>query len=546
VTVVGTVLTSITIAPANATTTVLLRSNYTATGVYSNGTMVNLTTQVTWTTGNAAIAAISNTAGAQGQLLARANGTTTVTATLAGVTGTTNVSVIGRVVASLAIAPIAASARLGTNAPRFIATEIFSDGTQQNVSNQATWTSSMPAVATVNTTNNRGQSTLVAVGSTTITATFMGLTASTTLTVTNAVITSISVTPISPVVQVGTVTPFTATAIYSDGTTQNVTAGATWVSSAPDVLAVTTVGGGGGRGRGTGITAGTATVTATFMGISGSTTVTVTSAVLVQLAVGPAGLTLAVGARRQFTATAIYSDGSSRDVTAMSVWVSDRPAVAGVSDVAATRGQVTAVGAGTANIEATFGGVSGQTGLVVTAATLMTIQVTPFNQTVPAGITLAFQATGILSDGTTTDLTATATWVSSTPTVAGVSNAAASRGLVASLAAGSTQISASSGGVTGSTTLTVTSATLTSIAIAPDNPTTAVASVVVLRATGTFSDGSTLDVTALVTWTSSNTAAADVSNAAGSRGQATAFAPGVTTIQAQRGTITATTLLTVN
>ena len=545
ITVVGTILQSITIAPANATTTVLLRSNYTATGNYSNGTTVNLTTQVTWATGNAAIAAISNTAGAQGQLLARANGTTTVTATLAGVTGTTNVTVIGRVVNSLAIAPIAASARLGTNAPRFIATEIFSDGTQQNVSNQATWTSSMPGVATVNTNNNRGQSTLVAVGTTTITATFMGLTASTTLTVTNAVITSLSVTPISPVVRVGDpVTQFTATAIYSDGTTQNVTGAATWVSSAPGVLAVTTVG--GARGRGTAVSAGTATVTATFMGIAGSTTVTVTNPVLTQIAVGPAGLTLAAGARRQFTATAIYSDGSSRDVTATAVWVSDRPAVAGVSDVAATRGQVTAVGAGTANIQATFGGISGQVGLTVTAATLMTIQVTPFNQTVPAGFSLAFQATGILTDGTTTDLTATATWVSSSPTVAGVSNAAGTRGLVSALAAGSTQISAASGGVTGSTMLTVTGATLASIAISPANPATTAGLNVTFMATGTFSDGSTLDVSAFVTWTSSNTATADVSNAAGSRGQATAFAAGTTTIQAQRGAITATTLLTVN
>jgi len=545
VTVVGTVLQSITVTPANATTTVGLRSNYTATGRYSNGTTVDLTSEVTWATGNAATAAISNTAGAEGQLLARANGTTTVTATLAGITGTTNVTVIGRVVATLAIAPIAASTRLG-NTIRFIATEIFSNGTQMNVSGQATWTSSTPAVATVNTTNNRGLATPVAVGTTTITATFMGLTASTTLTVTNAVISSISVTPISPMVQIGTVTQFTATAIYSDGTTQNVTAGATWVSSAPGVLAVTTVGGGGGRGRGTGIAVGTATVTATFMGISGSSTVTVTDAVLTQIAVGPAGLTLAVGARQQFTATAIFSDGSSRDVTAMAVWVSDRPAVAGVSDVAATRGQVTAVGAGAANISATFGGVSGQVALTVTGAVLMTIQVTPFNQTVPAGITLGFQATGILSDGSTTDLTATATWVSSATAVAGVSNAAATRGLVSAVAAGTTQISASSGGVTGSTMLTVTSATLTSIAIVPANPTTTTGSVVVFRATGTFSDGSNLDVTALVTWSSSNTVTADVSNAAGSRGQATAFAAGRTTIQAQRGAITATTVLTVN
>jgi hypothetical protein len=64
-------------------------------------------------------------------------------------------------------------------------------------------------------------------------------------------------------------------------------------------------------------------------------------------------------------------------------------------------------------------------------------------------------------------------------------------------------------------------------------------------ASGTFNDGSMLDVTSFVTWTSSNLAAADVSNADGSRGQATAFAAGMTTIQAQRGSVTATTSMTV-
>ena len=225
-----------------------------------------------------------------------------------------------------------------------------------NVTAQSAWTSSRPAVATINTTNNRGLATPVAVGTTTITATFMGLTATTTLTlIPQPTITTISVTPITPVVPLGTVVQFTATAIYSDGTTQNVTGGSTWVSSAPGVLAVTTAG--GARGRGTGVAGGTATVTATFMGLSGSTTATVSTAVLTSVSVSPAGVTLAVGARRQFTATAIYSDGSSRDVTALAVWLSSAPAVAGVSDAGATRGQVTAVGAGTANIQATFSGL---------------------------------------------------------------------------------------------------------------------------------------------------------------------------------------------
>jgi hypothetical protein len=131
--------------------TALLRSSYKATGTYSNGTMVDVTTDVTWATGNPAIAAISNVAGAQGQLVARANGTTTVTATLGMIVGTTNVTVVGRVALSLAIAPIAPTVRLGTGNVRFVATEIFSDGTQANVSGMTAWTSSTPTVATITT-----------------------------------------------------------------------------------------------------------------------------------------------------------------------------------------------------------------------------------------------------------------------------------------------------------------------------------------------------------------------------------------------------------
>src|SRR5581483_8546828 len=243
------------------------------------------------------------------QLLARAVGTTSVTATLGAVSGTTAVTVIGRVPVTLSIAPVAPSTPLGT-AVRFTATEIFSDGTQQNVTAQAAWASSATRVAPV---NGRGVATPVATGATTISVTFMGLAASTTLTVTSNVVTAISVTPVAPLLPVGSVVAFTAEAIFSDGTSQNVTAQATWVSSAPAVLAVTSAG--AARGRGTAVGVGTATVTATFMGISGRTTATVTSAVIVQLSVSPAGLTMPVGARQQFTVQAIFSDGATQDVT---------------------------------------------------------------------------------------------------------------------------------------------------------------------------------------------------------------------------------------
>ena len=545
ISVVAATLRSIAVTPANATTTALLRSSYKATGTYSSGTAVDITAQVTWATGNPAIAAISNVAGAQGQLVARTNGTTTVTATLGTVVGTTNVTVMGRVLVSLAISPIAPTVRLGNGNQRFVATQIFSDGTQMNVTAQATWTSSAPAVATINNGGggNRGVATPVAVGTTTITATFMGLTATTTFTVTNAVITSITVTPIAPQIPVGTVVQFAATAIFSDNTTQNVTGGATWQSSAPGVLGVTTVG--GARGRGTGIAAGTATVTATFMGIAGSTTATVTNAIPTAISVSPAGITLAVGARRQFTAQELFSDGTSRDVTATVTWQSLQPAIAGVSDAGGTRGLVTGVGAGTATIQATLGGLTGSVAVSVSQAMLASLQVTPFNSTVAVGAATSFLATGLLSDGTSVDLTATATWMSSDPTIAAVSNAAATRGLTTALAAGTVTITATSTGVSGSTMLTVSGAKVTAVQVTPFNPRLPAGFAQPLVATALFSDGTNRDVTATATWTSMSPAVATVSDAAGSKGLLAAVAAGSSTISAAFSGVTGSTAVTV-
>jgi hypothetical protein len=66
---------------------------FTATGKYSDGTSQNLTTVATWSSSNAAVAAVSNAAGSQGLATALAAGTTTITAKSGSVSGSAAMNV---------------------------------------------------------------------------------------------------------------------------------------------------------------------------------------------------------------------------------------------------------------------------------------------------------------------------------------------------------------------------------------------------------------------------------------------------------------------
>jgi len=85
------------------------------------------------------------------------------------------------------------------------------------------------------------------------------------------------------------------------------------------------------------------------------------------------------------------------------------------------------------------------------------------------------------------------------------------------------------------------SAALNSIAITPLNPSITAGSTQQFRATGTYSDNSTQDITSQVSWSSSKTAVATVNSA----GLATAIAGGSATITATQGTASGSTTLTV-
>ena len=171
---------------------------------------------------------------------------------------------------------------------------------------------------------------------------------------------------------------------------------------------------------------------------------------------------------------------------------------------------------------------------------LVSIAVTPSNPSVAQGLTEQFTATGTYSDGSTADLTSSATWTSSDPSKATIG---ASTGLATTIAAGATTIEAAIGSINGSTTLTVTAASLVSIAISPTNPSIALGLTQAFTALGTLSDSSTLDLTSSVAWTSSDPSKATI--AAGGLASSS-LATGTTTIGASLGAVSApTTTLTI-
>src|SRR4029077_16943677 len=283
-------------------------------------------------------------------------------------------------------------------------------------------------------------------------------------------------------------------------------------------------------------------ITATSGTVVGSAGLTVGTSSLVSIAVSPANASISLGTTQQFKATGTFADGSIDDITTSVNWTSSPATVATISDSAPTIGLATSTGTGTTTITATSGQISGSTALTVTPAVLVSLAITPSNPSISLGTTQQFTATGTYSDGSNQNITGSVTWSSASASVAVISNSAGSAGLATSAAQGSTTITAISGSLSASTTITVGAPTLVTLAITSAATTISQGSTDQFTATGTFTDGSTQNLTNSVTWSSSNAAVATING----NGLATGVGVGTTTISAASGSINNSYTLTVS
>ncbi len=536
-------LVSIQVTPVNPEAPLGTTRQFTATGVFSDESVQNLTEQVSWSAADGAVASVSNEAGSRGLATPAGIGSTAVSATRDGVTGSTGFTVTEAALVSIQVTPSHPSAPTGTTL-QLTATGVYSDHTTQDLTRQVAWNSSDPSMASVsNAPGSRGLAAALAVGAAGVSASFDGVTGSTDLTVTEAALVSIQITPANPSLARGTTLQLTATGTYTDDTTRDLTKDVTWGATDPSVASVSNAD--GSDGLATALAVGPTTVSAALGTVTGTTTLEVTAAALVSIDISPAAPSLAKGTTLQLTATGAYTDGSTQNITKQATWNVSDPSVASVSNAAGTNGLATALAVGSATVSATLGPVCGTTTLGVTAAVLVSIVVDPHDAATVVGVTRQFIASGVYSDSTVQDLTQQVTWSSSNKKAASVSNAAGSRGLATPAKVGSTAISATLGALWGSTTLTVSNASLVSITVKPDLPSLQVGKTLQFTATGHYSNGMALDITKAATWKSSSTKVAKISNAKTDRGLATGVKKGKATVTATLSKQSGTAVLAV-
>jgi len=188
-------------------------------------------------------------------------------ARLNGITGQTTLTITSMTIQSLVLNPATPTIAVGTTQP-FALIGTFSDGvTTVDLTASARWQTSNYQDVVI---NRQGVATGVGAGTVTITGSINGQTPATaTLTVSNATVQSITVTPATPTIALGSMQQFAASGLFSDGSTQDITSVATWTSSTPTVAVVNQL------GVASSATHGQTNINATLKGVTGSTLLSV-------------------------------------------------------------------------------------------------------------------------------------------------------------------------------------------------------------------------------------------------------------------------------
>jgi hypothetical protein len=544
-------LVSIAITPATQTVGLATSQPLTATGTFSDATTQDLSGQVMWSTltAHSRVARVS----AMGVVTGLGLGGETITATdpFSNISNSAGITVDDSSVASVEVVPVA----MVKLAQALSAAPIVANGTAQQMRAIATlkdgstvdvtgiqgvaWSSTDPAVATIIPAT--GLMTTAGSGSTNIMAAVGSEQGGTPLTVVPATLQSLVVAPDNAHVAQGGIQNVVALATFlaPDNLTlfqQDVSNVAVWTGDANASVSYFN----GLEELATGIATGTSNISASFAvpggnPLSAGATLNVTAGQLGTISLVPGSASVPLDGGRQFRATGNFTDGTQADLSLLAAWESSNEAITTVSPF----GFTDASGPGQTSVTASFvnsvtnATITGSGSVVVNPGAITRIDICastvsnplsncpPLDPVTPPGaISFANQtqfglvAIATFSDGSRQDLTDAVRWTSGTPSAASISNDPGIPGITtgvggpgvmtAGILGGATLITASAGGVSGSSSVQVSAASPESIAITPANGIVALGTPQQFKVTGSFSDGSKQDLTSTVQWSSLN------------------------------------------
>ena len=389
---------------------------------------------IAWHSSSPAVATVNST----GLVTAVAPGATVISVRSGIVAVDVLFTVSAAPLTGIVVTPVGTGANpviVGINQERqFRAVAQYADGSSQDVTDAAAWTTSLSSAAAP--LSSTGLLTGIAAGSGTVTATLgggSGQTQSQNVTVQAAVL-SVAVLPASPteILPAGPIS-FSLEGALSDGTSSAI-AGASWSSSNPGVATIDSLGSATLVAAGSTVITATATIAGTGQIVTASTTLAVkpTGVALTSISVSPATSSVASGNSQQLKAVASFSDNTLADVTGIVTWAFTGGGTVPSFNSALAPGLATGNSTGAFSVDATLGATtSAAVTMNVTAPVPVRVAVSPAQAAVGTGLTQAFTATVTLSDGTTNS---TVSWSSSNSSVATVSPT----GVATAVAAGGT------------------------------------------------------------------------------------------------------------
>jgi uncharacterized protein YjdB len=293
------------------------------------------------------------------------------------------------------------------------------------------------------------------------------------------------------VMEIGDTSSLTATAVFTDATSKNVTIYAEWSS---DNAAVATVYNGTISAKGEGTT----TIVAIYGGLPQSIKVTVTKKVKA-LTKDVQNIDLRKGESSDIELTAIYSDNSTDGVSDKAEWSTSDSSIATVIN-----GTVTGHSPGSATITAKYGTVS----LTVPVSVEIVKRLDPGVKQLSLllnDVPVTVELIATYPDGTKDDVAAGAQWSSSDDTIVDAIN-----GEITAYGAGTATLTAKYG--TKTATIKVDVDTTRKLTVDEDNVFLKVGDSKKITLTATYPNGTTSDVTSNATWKSSDESVASVFN----------------------------------